>query len=449
MSSPDLVIRSGRVVRPGAIGPATVFATAGTIVDVVAGPPPEDLSILDVGDSIILPGLVDTHVHVNDPGRADWEGFETATRAAAAGGVTTIVDMPLNSLPPTVDAGSLALKLAAAEGRCVVDCGFWGGAVPDGIADLGPLLAAGALGAKAFLCPSGVAEFPPLDPRQLRRAMVVMAAHEAPLLVHAESPTRLRIPATGILRRHAEYAATRPAGAEAEAIALVAGLARETGCRVHVVHVSSAPALVEVARAKFSGTALTAETCPHYLTLDADHIADGDTRFKCAPPIRGGADREALWDALGDGTLDLIASDHSPCPPAMKRLGEADFGTAWGGIASLGLGLAAVWTEARQRGFGLADLALWLAEAPARLGGLETRKGAIVPGRDADLVVWDPDDSFTVDAGSLHCRHPVTPYQGLRLQGIVRATFLRGSLVYDGHSFPIAHAGRPLLGRAA
>lgn len=441
----DMVVRSRRVVLPDEVRPATVGIAKGRIVAVTS----KEASFpgvpeIDAGESVVMAGLVDSHVHVDDPGRAEWEGFETAGRAAAAGGTTTIVDMPLNSIPATTTVAALDAKVAAATGVCRVDFGMWGGIVPGNGAELAALLAHGALGLKAFLVPSGVEEFPPVEDEELGAAMARVAGSGAPVLVHAEDAGELARAGTDALAaRPASYAAwlaSRPGVAEARAVARVAALAGRTGARAHVVHVAGAEALAEVARARAAGIPLTAETCPHYLDFIAADVPDGDTRFKCAPPIRGAADREALWRGLLDRTLDLIASDHSPCPPGLKV--PRDFARSWGGIAGLELRLPAVWTEARTRGATLVDLARWLAAGPARLAGVAARKGRIAPGFDADLVVWDPERERTVDGPSLHQRHGSTPWEGRTLAGVVEATILRGRLVYERGAFPGSPAGR-------
>ena len=410
--------------------PAAVCVSDGRIVSIE---PYEEVEGVDLGDVALLPGLVDTHVHVNEPGRTEWEGFATATRAAAAGGVTTIVDMPLNSLPPTVDADALAVKRAAATGQCHVDTGFWGGAIPGNAADLPALYDAGVFGFKAFLVDSGVPEFPPLSAPQLREAL---AAVDALFVIHAEDPTAI-VPAAASAH-YADFVASRPPRAETGAVATVVTAARETGRRLHVLHLSAADALpstVDIPN-------LTVETCPHYLTFSAEEVPDGATEFKCCPPIRDAANRDALWQGLASGAIDFVVSDHSPCTPDLKRADTGDFAAAWGGIASLQLGLPVVWTQAATRGFGLADVVRWMATRPAEVVGL-ARKGRIAVGYDADLVAFEPDAAFVVDAGRLRHRHPITPYHGRALLGKVRTTWLRGSVV-DG----VTPRGR-LLSRGA
>ena len=445
MAAPDLVILSTRVVTGEGIRPAAVAIADGVITAVHEhGGPPDAARQLDVGDAALLPGVVDTHVHVNEPGRTEWEGFETATRAAAAGGVTTIVDMPLNSVPVTTTVTALELKARAAAGHATVDYAFWGGVVPGNTDQLGPLARAGARGFKCFLVPSGIDEFPPVTERDLRPAMAQLAGLGLPLLVHAELPGPIARAAPsrgGDPRRYGSYLASRPRAAELEAVELMLDLCRETGCPVHIVHVSAADTLERLRRARDAGLRVTAETCPHYLTFAAEEILDGATAWKCAPPIRERSNRERLWEGLADGTLDLVASDHSPAPPELKCLDTGDFVRAWGGVASLEVGLAATWTGARDRGRDLGDLARWCAERPARLAGL-TRKGRIALGCDADLIVFDPDARFSVEPERLRQRHPVTPYAGMVLQGVVRQTFVRGTCVYEQGRFPTQGIGR-------
>lgn len=451
MPDADLVLTSSRVVTPEGVRPAAVVVAHGTIISVESATGlPGGARHVDAGDAAILPGLVDPHVHVNEPGRTEWEGFATATRAAAAGGVTTIVDMPLNSVPVTTTVAALEAKAACAAAGALVDYGFWGGVVPGNLDDLGPLHAAGALGFKCFLVASGIDEFPALTPGMLRAAMTKLAERRAVLLVHAELPGPIALGTRAAKgadpRRHATYLATRPPAAERDAIELVLRLAGETGCAVHIVHLSSAECLGPIAAARTVGVAVTVETCPHYLTFAAEDIPDGATEYKCAPPVRDRGNREGLWMALSMRHLgiDLVASDHSPCPPDLKRLDAGNFLEAWGGIASLELGLAATWTGARARGHGLGDLARWLAAGPARLAGLEDRKGRITPGHDADLVVFEPDAALVVDPAGLHQRHPLTPYAGMTLSGRVRQTFLRGRCVYDRGTFAAAPLGHRL-----
>jgi allantoinase len=419
-----IAVRAQRALVDGVERPATVLVDGERIAAVLPLDAPVDArEVVLAADEVLLPGLVDTHVHVNEPGRTEWEGFASATLAAAAGGVTTIVDMPLNSLPPTVDVAALDVKRKAADGQCSVDVGFWGGAVPGNASELAALHAAGVFGVKCFLLDSGVDEFPPLVGEDLATALRAVAAHDGLMIVHAEDGDLIG-EAAG--RRYTDFVASRPRAAEDNAIAGLLALARETGARVHVVHLSSSDALPLLAQARADGVRVTVETCPHYLALTAEEVPDGDTRFKCCPPVREAGNRDALWGGLADGTIDMVVSDHSPCTADLKRLETGDFGAAWGGIASLQLGLPVVWTQARERGHGLADVVRWMAERPAGLVGLE-RKGRIAAGNDADLTVFAPEDTFTV--GRLHHRNPVTPYAGRELSGVVRATWLRGEPV--------------------
>jgi allantoinase len=382
----------------------------------------------DVGDLVVMPGIVDTHVHVNEPGRTEWEGFATATAAAVAGGITTIVDMPLNSVPATTNAGALEAKRFAAADAPIDVC-FWGGLVPGNAGDLQALVGAGAPGFKCFMSPSGVDEFEFVEEADLREALPVLQRLGRPLLAHAEWPSALRpFPVAADPRAYATWLESRPPRAEVEAIAILVDLCREFGAAIHIVHLAAVEALPLLRAARAEGLPITVETCPHYLTFSAEEIPDGATLFKCAPPIRDRANRQALWQALVDGDIDLIATDHSPCPPSMKA--DGDFIRAWGGIAALELSLPAVWTGASARGIPLERVAEWLSAAPARLAGIDGRKGSIAPGKDADLVVWDPDAAFVVDETLLRQRHKRTPYAGFTLRGRVIETYAKGRLVY-------------------
>ncbi|RPK55963.1 Allantoinase [Streptomyces sp. ADI96-02] len=426
MSDPDvtLLLRSTRVVTPEGIRPASV-AVAGGVIDAVLpydADTPGGARREDFGDDVLLPGLVDTHVHVNDPGRTEWEGFHTATRAAAAGGITTLLDMPLNSLPPTTTVEHLRIKQRVAAPKAHVDTGFWGGAIPANTKDLRPLYEAGVFGFKCFLSPSGVEEFPELNQEQLARAMAEITGFGGLLIVHAEDPGHLADAPQRGGPAYADFLASRPRDAENTAIAGLIAHARRLNARVHVLHLSSGDALPLIAAAKREGVRVTVESCPHFLTLTAEEVPDGATEFKCCPPIREAANQDALWAGLADGTIDCIVSDHSPCTTDLKT---PDFASAWGGISSLQLGLPAVWTEARRRGHGLDDVARWMSAAPAALAGL-SRKGAIEAGRDADFAVLAPEAAFTVDPAGLFHRNQVTAYAGRTLHGVVRSTWLRG-----------------------
>ncbi|HEY1694858.1 MAG TPA: allantoinase AllB [Polyangiaceae bacterium] len=442
----DLVVRSKRVVLGDGVRPASVHVRGGVIervdaFDAVAPGVPVD----DAGDLVVLPGLVDTHVHVNEPGRTEWEGFATATRAAAAGGVTTIVDMPLNASPPTTSRAAFEAKSAATEGKIFVDVGLTGGVVPGNAGQLRELARAGCLAFKCFLVDSGVPDFGHVGEEELRTAMPILADEGTPLLVHAElaGPIDAALRRQGTvpddeLTRYVHWLEARPREAENAAVDLVVRLVHATGARAHVVHLSSADAVAALRLARDAGAPISAETCPHYLVFAAEDVPDGATEYKCAPPIRERHNRERLWQALADGVIAQVVTDHSPSPSSLKCAESGDFQRAWGGIASLELGLRATWTEASARGVGLARIAEWMSAAPARLVGLG-RKGSIAPGKDADLVVWDPDGESAVDAAALHQRHKSTPYARRTLSGVVHATYLRGRKVYAAG----AHVGAP------
>lgn len=433
MTQHDLAVRARRAVTPQGERSVTVGVRDGRVTSVLAGegaPLIARREIVLAEDEVLLPGLVDTHVHVNEPGRTEWEGFASATRAAARGGVTTLLDMPLNSVPPTTTVAGLEAKLAAAEGKLAVDVGFWGGAVPENsrsgaTGELAALWERGVFGFKAFLSPSGVEEFGHLSSKELYSAAEAIGEFGGRLIVHAEDPGVLEgaPPAAG--RDYAAFLASRPDTAENEAIARVIDVARTTGTRAHVLHLSSASALPLIARAREEGVPLTVETCPHYLTLEAEGVPAGATQYKCCPPIRGAANRDLLWRALADGLIDCVVSDHSPSTPGLKDLDTGDFGTAWGGVSGLQVGFCAVWTEARRRGASLTDVVRWMSSGPAAVAGLRG-KGGIVAGGDADLTVVAPEESFRVDVEALEHRNPVSPYDGAELLGRVRRTLLRG-----------------------
>jgi allantoinase len=428
-----MILRSRNVLGYGA---ASIHIEGEQIVavreyDDLSGATPLN-DVIDYGDLALMPGIVDSHVHVNEPGRTEWEGFDTATRAAAAGGVTTIVDMPLNSIPPTMSVEALRIKAAAMRDQIRVDVGLWGGAVPGNAGELRPMIEAGALGFKCFLVDSGVAEFGWLDERGLLEALEVLAGTNRPLLVHAELGEHLH-DESGDPRSYARYLASRPRAAENAAIERVARLARETGAHAHIVHLSSADAL------RFIGGNVTAETTPHYLYFAAEEIPDGAPEYKCAPPIRERDNREKLWGALQERRLLAIVSDHSPCTPHLKHLAEGDVERAWGGISSLQFALPVVWTAGRRREFTLSDITRFMSEGPAKLANLDRRKGKLAPGYDADIIAFDPDARFVVDESVIQHRHKVTPYAGDELHGVVRATYVRGRKVWEDG----AHIGPP------
>lgn len=424
-------IASSRVVLRDTVEPATILFAEGRIEQVLPGrlPLPD---VLDVGELVISPGLVDCHVHINEPGRSEWEGFVSATRAAAAGGVTSVIDMPLNCIPATTTREALEQKLRACAGNCFVDVGFWGGVTPGNTAQLAELARGGVLGCKAFLIDSGIDEFPSVCEQDLRAAMPLLRELGLPLLAHAELDLGAEI-SQASPQAYRGYLQSRPRAWEDAAIALLIELSRQTGCAVHIVHLSSASALPSLRAARAQGLPISVETCPHYLCLEAEAIPDGATEFKCAPPIREHDNREALWDGLLEGVIDFVISDHSPCLPALKLADRGDFHAAWGGISSLQLGLPTLFTEAQRRGASLNQLAAWLSSAPARFAGLAGRKGRIAMGYDADLVVWDPEQTFEVREELLHFRHKLCPYIGAQLRGRVRRTLLRGHEIYaDG-----------------
>jgi allantoinase len=469
MPLPDLVIRGKQVVLPEPASPAVnsplrtgdalngtvpaaVHIRDGCVVAITSyDDAPAGSELVEASDeAVVMPGLVDTHVHINEPGRTEWEGFATATRAAAAGGVTTLVDMPLNSIPPTTTLAGLEAKLEAAAGQCHVDVGFWGGVVPGNTSELNQLSQAGVVGFKCFLIHSGVDEFPNVTEEDLRRAMPELTRLEALLIVHAEVPgpiNRAAIPGCASDAKpglgdemtdknvcptnYQTFLSSRPRAAENEAVELMIRLAREFGTRVHIVHHSSADALPMLRDAKARGLKITAETCPHYLHFASEEIPEGATEFKCCPPIRERENREKLWRALGDGTIDMIVSDHSPCPPELKLRESGDFLQAWGGISSLQFRLPAAWTDAQRRGFTISDLVEWTCHAPAKLVGFEKRKGSIAVGSDADIAIWNPTRNFRVEPELIHHRHKLTPYEGNVLRGVVETTFLRGRKIYD------------------
>lgn len=426
------VVRSQRVVTGGSVKPASIHVTDGKITRVGDwNDVPSD--VVDYGDLAILPGIVDTHVHLNEPGRTEWEGFETATQAAAMGGVTTLVDMPLNSIPPTTTRDGFAAKRDAARGKVAVDVGFWGGVVPGNQRELAGLVADGVRGFKCFLVDSGVEEFGWVGETELLPAMQILSGLGVPLLVHAEVAGPIDAASAQLAnadpRRYETYLASRPPAAEEQAIKLVTRLCRETRARTHIVHHSAASALPLLREARGEGLPLSAETCPHYLHFTAERIPDGATPFKCAPPIRDAANREELWRALADGVLDFVASDHSPCSPNLKAMEVGDYMRAWGGVAGLQLALPVVWTEASARGHTLVDIARWMSAGPAALAGLTGKKGAITVGNDADFIVFDDNATHTVQPAEIMHRHKVTPYAGENLRGAVQATYLRGQQI--------------------
>jgi allantoinase len=440
---------SRRVVTPEDERPAAIIADGEKIVEVAPlDRVPAGTDVHDFGDAAILPGLVDSHVHINEPGRTEWEGFETATRAAAAGGYTMLVDMPLNCIPSTSDVAALALKRAAAVGKCRVDWAAWGSVVADNQDHIEPLAAAGVLGFKCFLIHPGTTEFTMVTEQQLRAALPRVVRTGLPLLVHAELAGAVDHATAELAnadwRSYATYLKSRPDEAELSAIRLLLALCREFRFRLHIVHLATHQALDMLREARASGLPVTVETCPHYLHFAAEEIPDGSTLHKCAPPVRSRENREQLWQALREGVIDLVVTDHSPCPPSMKHLESGNFKSAWGGIASLSVALPVTWTEASARSFTLRDIARWMAEAPAKLAGCDARKGKIAAGMDADFVVFDSGAEFTVTPDRLHYKHPVSAYMGEKLRGVVKATYVRGRNMYVDGRFPGDPVGREL-----
>jgi allantoinase len=439
MDKPDLIIRSRRVVMSETVSPASVHIRKGIITalgewDEFTAQTP----LVDAGDAVVMPGLVDAHVHVNEPGRTEWEGFTTATRAAAAGGVTTLVDMPLNSIPPTTTPDGFSQKLAAARGQCLIDVAFWGGVIPGNTHELKPLLDAGVRGFKCFLIHSGVDEFPHVTETHLLEAMPELARLNSVLLVHAEVPEPIENAAAELKGNPQDYQTflkSRPRASENEAVELMIRLCRKTGARVHIVHHSSSDVLPLLKTAREEGLPITVETCPHYLTFAAEEIPDGATHFKCCPPVRERENREQLWAALADGVIDMIVSDHSPCTPNLKLLETGDFLEAWGGIAALQFSLPAIWTQIQKRGFGLHELSRWMSAAPARLAGLDKRKGRLAVGFDADIVIFQPEKKFKVVPEIIEFKNKLTPYAGMNLRGVVQSTYVRGVRVYEQGRF--------------
>lgn len=449
----DLALRCQRVVIDGKVRAATVVVSNGKVTDILGYDEPVDAHLIEtINTGVLLPGLVDTHVHINEPGRTEWEGFNTATQAAAAGGITTVVDMPLNCTPVTTTADALQQKIDSLQGKLWVDCGFWGGVVPESLADLEGLLDAGVLGVKSFTIHSGIDDFPQVEETHLREAIRTLAKYQLPYLIHAELDSEHNEP-PAIGNRYQSFLASRPSSWEDDAIEMLIALAQEAAnegvqAKLHVVHLSSADALGALRDAQQAGLKLSAETCPHYLTLYAETIPDGKTLFKCCPPIREDENRQRLWQGLADGTIEFIVSDHSPCTPQLKHIDSGDIEHAWGGISSLQFGLSLIWTEAMTRGYPIEQIADWMATRPAVFAGLGARKGRIAVGFDADFCVFDDSGKYVITAEMIKYRHHVTPYEGRLVCGVVERTFVRGQEVYANGDILNSPLGEPLLRRS-
>jgi allantoinase len=440
----DAAIISNRTITPDGIKKGVVLIKDGKIADVLSHLPAGDFPVTDVGDKVLMPGVIDPHVHINEPGRTDWEGFDTATKSAIAGGITTLVDMPLNSSPVTTTARAFDEKINVAKGQLHTNCGFWGGVVPGNENEIEPLIEKGVLGFKAFLTHSGIDEFPNVTENDLRKVMPIIAKHGLPLLVHCElsAPTHYSPLTT---RRYQNYLASRPGQWEDDAIALMIRLCEEFNCRTHIVHLSSADSIEQIAKAKQKQLPLTVETGQHYLYFSAETIGEGQTQFKCAPPIREKTNNDKLWQALKDGIIDFVATDHSPALPEMKEMASGDFIKAWGGISSVQFALPVLWTAAKKHGCSLNDIARWLCEKPAILAGKQRTKGKITKGYDADLVVWDPGKKFTVTENMIYHKHKITPYLDEELYGMTDQTWLGGKKIFENGKFIELNTGKFIL----
>ena len=442
--TPNFAIISHRVLTPKGEQPAAILIQEEKIMDVVSiSEISSDCPVEDMKNDVVMPGLVDTHVHINEPGRTDWEGFETATKAAAAGGITTLVDMPLNCIPVTTTVDALNQKIAATKNQLWVDCGFYGGLIPDNLQDIESLADAGVLGFKAFLSHSGIDEFPNINEKHLREALPIFANKGIPILVHAELEN-------GAIQSedHSTYKSfqdSRPKSWENNAVKLLIQLSKEFDARIHIVHLSSADILAEIAQTRNDGYPISVETCPHYLHFSSEHISDGDTRFKCAPPIWESDNKEKLWSGLENGLINFITSDHSPCTAELKNLEVGDFEKAWGGISSIQFTLPVIWTECKTRGYSMDQLINWMSKQPAKFIGKDQQKGQISPGFDADLVCWNPDEKYIIQKEAIHHKNKLTPYEGESLYGVVNATFLRGQKVYENGEFLGNPTGKIIL----
>jgi allantoinase len=444
-------IQCDNVILPDGLQKATVLVNGDSIEAILSEPAGADIPVVQLGSKILMPGIVDPHVHINEPGRTDWEGFNTATRAAIAGGITTLVEMPLNADPVTTTVNAFDQKISATKAQLHCDCGFWGGVIPGNESEIVPLIQKGVLGFKAFLTHSGIDEFPNVTENDLRKVMPVIALHGLPLLVHCElsgpAPQPPGNDQTNTHHSYQNYLSSRPKSWEDNAIAMMIRLCEELNCRVHIVHLSSADSIKQIEKAKQKGLPLTVETAQHYLYFNAEEIPDGQTQYKCAPPIREKLNNEKLWQALKDGIIDFVATDHSPAPPAMKETESGDLEKAWGGISSIQFALPVLWTAAKKHGCDITDIAKWLCERPAFLPDLQHKKGKIAVGYDADFVVWDPAKKFTVNESIIHHKHKLTPYLKQELYGVSEQTWLRGRKVFESGQFLQLNSGSILYGR--
>ena len=442
--SPTLALTSQRVMTSRGERPGAILICGEKILDVVSIQEiPSDCPVEDIGNDVIMPGLVDTHVHINEPGRTDWEGFETATKAAASGGITTLVDMPLNSIPVTTTVDALKQKFLVTQDQLWVDCGFYGGLIPGNLHDLESLADAGVLGFKAFLSHSGIDEFPNITEEHLREALPVFTKKGVPVLVHAELEND--VIASEDHSTYKSFQDSRPKSWENNAVKLLIQLCQEYGAQIHIVHLSSSDVLTEIAQTQNDGFPISVETCPHYLHFSSEHISDGDTRFKCAPPIWESDNKEKLWSGLENGIINFITSDHSPCTAELKNLDAGNFEKAWGGISSIQFTLPVIWTECKQRGYSLDQLINWMSTQPAKFIGKDHQKGQISSGYDADLVCWNPDKIYTITKDAIHHKNKLTPYEGESLYGLVYKTFLRGQKIYDNGEFLDNPTGKIIL----
>lgn len=445
---PDFGLHSTKTLIGSGFQDVTLLIKDGIISEIIPGKIDySGFPVEDAGDCVVMPGIIDSHVHINEPGRTAWEGFETITKAAIAGGITTLVDMPLNASPVTTSAEAFHEKIKAAQGKLHCNCGFWGGIVPGNLDKIEELIDAGVLGIKAFLTHSGIDDFPNVSISDLKTGMETIAKYNIPLLAHSE----LDEPHPGILlfdnnpTNYIAYLNSRPKIWEDKAVELMIGLCEKFNCPVHIVHLSSANSIEQIKIAKAKGLPLTVETCPQYLYFCAEEIPDANTLFKCAPPIRERENNEKLWKALKDGTIDFVVTDHSPATPELKKTESGNLKEAWGGIASIQFSLPVVWTAAKKRGFNLNEIATLMSSNIARFISFGHSKGHIKKGYDADIVVWDPEQKFIVKKEDIHYRHKISPYIGEKLYGVVKQTYVGGKKVFENGNFISLPQGEILL----